>query len=77
MVWVSTVCHLDNSIKNHYNCQAMRDKIGGRPFEVKKEGGKKLIKFYPMTENAKNPDLVLFRIHLSKEDVKKLTKALS
>jgi len=55
----------------------MRDKIGSRPYEVKNEGGKKVIKFYPMTENAKNPDLVLFRIHLSKEDVKKLTKALS
>lgn len=55
----------------------MRDTLGGRPFEVKNEEGKKVIKFYPMTENAKNPNMVLFRIHLSKEDVKKLTKSLS
>jgi len=55
----------------------MRDKIGGRPFEVKSEGGKKLIKFFPMTENAKNPDSVLFRISLDRNDVKKLIKALS
>ncbi len=69
--------HLDNSIKNYYDCQTMRDKIGGRPFEVKNEGGKKLIKFFPMSENAQNPDLVLFRITLDKNDIKKLTKALS
>lgn len=55
----------------------MRDKIGDRPFEVKNEGGKKVIKFYPMTENAKNPDAILFRIALDKNDIKKLTKALS
>ena len=55
----------------------MRDKIGGRPYEIKSEGGKKVIQFFPMSENAQNPDLVLFRIHLSKEDVKKLIKSLS
>jgi len=55
----------------------MRDTLGGRPFEVKNEGGKKVIKFFPMTENAKNPDLILFRISLDKNDIKKLNKALS
>jgi len=55
----------------------MRDKIGGRPFEVKNEGGKKSIRFFPMTENAKNPNTVLFRIALDNNDIKKLIKALS
>jgi len=55
----------------------MRDMIGGRPYEIKNEGGKKVIKFFPMSENAQNPDLVLFRIHLDKDGVKKLIKALS
>jgi len=55
----------------------MRDTLSGRPFEVRSEGGKKTIKFFPMNDNAKNPDAVLFRITLDKNDIKKLTKALS
>ena len=55
----------------------MRDKIGGRPFEVTSQGGKKTIKFFPMNDDAKNPDTVLFRLTLDKNDIKKLTKALS
>jgi len=55
----------------------MRDTIGGRPFEIKNVGGKKTINFFPMNDNAKNPDAVLFRITLDKTDIKKLTKALS
>ena len=34
----------------------MRDTIGGRPYEIKKTGLKYVISFYPMSENAKNPD---------------------
>jgi len=55
----------------------MRDTLSGRPFEIKSEGGKKTIQFFPMNKNAKNPDAVLFRITLDKTDIKKLTKALS
>ena len=55
----------------------MRDTLSGRPFEIKSEGGKKTIQFFPMNDNAKNPDAVLFRITLDKTDIKKLTKALS
>ncbi len=55
----------------------MRDTIGGRPYEIKNQGGKKTIQFFPMNDNAKNPDAVLFRITLDKTDIKKLTKALS
>ena len=55
----------------------MRDKLGGRPYEIKKIGDKTRIQFYPQIPNAKNPDAVLFRIELSSEDVKKLKKILS
>ena len=50
----------------------MRDTIGGRPYEVKKTGLKYVISFYPVSENAKNPDAVLFRLTLTKEDLRKL-----
>ena len=52
----------------------MRDTIGGRPYEVKKSGSKFVISFYPISESAKNPDAVLFRLTLSKEELKKLAK---
>ena len=52
----------------------MRDSIGGRPYDVKKDGTKYVISFYPQTKNAKNPDAVLFRLALTKEELKKLTK---
>ena len=52
----------------------MRDTIGGRPYEVKKAGSKYVISFYPMSENVKNPDAVLFRLTLTKDDLKKLSK---
>jgi len=54
-----------------------RDKLGGRPYEIKREGGKTKIMFFPQTSNAKNPDAVLFRIELSSDDVRKLKKILS
>ena len=52
----------------------MRDTIGGHPYEVKKSGSKFVIIFYPQAKNAKNPDAILFRLTLSKEELKKLTK---
>ena len=55
----------------------VRDKIGGRPFEVKKSGTDFIISFYPMTTNAKNPDAVLFRLTLTSADLKKLVKMCS
>jgi len=54
-----------------------RDKLGGRPYEIKKIGGKTRILFFPQASNAKNPDAVMFRIELSSEDVKKLKRILS
>lgn len=55
----------------------MRDTIGGRPYDIKKEGSKAIISFYPQTKDAKNPDAVLFRLILTKEEMKKLTKIFS
>jgi len=55
----------------------MRDRIGGKPFEIKSEGGKKTIKFFPMNKDAEHPDLVVFQISLDRNDIKKLIKALS
>ena len=52
----------------------MRDTIGGRPYDVKKSDSKYVISFYPQVKNAKNPDAVLFRLTLTKEELKKLAK---
>ena len=54
----------------------MRDTIGGRPYEVKKDGSKYVISFYPQTKNAKNPDVVLFRLVLTKDEIAKLANIL-
>ncbi len=52
----------------------MRETLGGRPYEVRKDGSRFVISFYPMSEGAKNPDAVLFRLTLDKEELKKLAK---
>ena len=52
----------------------MRDTIGGRPYEIKKADSKYVISFYPQAKNAKNPDAVLFKLILTKDDLKKLEK---
>ena len=52
----------------------MRDTLGGRPYEVREDGAKRVISFYPQVKNAKNPDAVLFRLTLNKDDLKKLAK---
>ena len=52
----------------------MRDSLGGRPYDVKKADSKYVVSFYPMSDNAKNPDAVLFRLVLTKDDLKKLAK---
>ena len=50
----------------------MRDKIGDRPIEVTESNGNLILKFYPMTKNAKNPNKVLFCLTMDSEDRKKL-----
>ena len=52
----------------------MRDTIGGRPYDVKKDGSAYIISFYPMAENAKNPDAIIFRLKVTRDELKKLSK---
>jgi len=55
----------------------MRDKLGGNPFEAKKEGSKTTFRFFPKGENAKNPDSIVFVLSLDSDDKTKLKKILS
>lgn len=52
----------------------MRDKIGGYPVEIQKEGSKVNLKFFHKGENVKHPDAVKMRLELTKDDIKKLSK---
>jgi len=54
----------------------MRDKIGGYPFEVKKENGRTVLRFFPKSPTAKNPNSIVFVLPLDKEDKKKLTQII-
>jgi len=54
-----------------------RDTLGGVPFEVKKERGKVSIRFFPKSPNAKNPDGIVFVLHLNADDKKKLNEIIS
>lgn len=64
----------NNSINHGIRGRAMRDTLGGRPYEVKRDGSKYVVTFYPQAPSAKNPDAVMFRLTLTKEDLKKLSK---
>jgi len=55
----------------------MREKLGGVPFEAKKEGGKTVLRFFPKGPNAKNPDGIVFMLALDEEDKKKMSKIFS
>jgi len=52
----------------------VRDKLGGRPYDVIKGDGKYTFRFFPQAQHAKNPDTVLFRVTLTKDDLKKICK---
>ncbi len=52
----------------------MKDKIGERPVEITELGGNLVLKFYPMTKNAKNPNKVLFCLTMDSEARNKLEK---
>ena len=55
----------------------MRDRIGGNPFEVEREGKKTTFRFFPKGENAKNPDSIVFVLSLDSGDRTKLKEMLS
>jgi len=54
-----------------------RDMLGGVPFEVKKEKRIVSIRFFPKSPNAKNPDGIVFVLHLDADDRKKLNEIIS
>ncbi len=47
--------------------------MGSRPYEVKRTY-KYVVSFYPQIRNTKNPDAVLFRLTLTKNELKKPAK---
>jgi len=49
-----------------------RERIGGVPYEAKKVKGRLSLRFFPKSNNAKNPDGIVFTLHLVEEDKKKL-----
>ena len=51
-----------------------KDKIGGRPVTITKDGGNVKIVFHPAASGAKNPDARMFQITLGKADLDKLKK---
>jgi len=53
-----------------------RERIGGVPYEIKKEGGKTVFRFFPKGANAKNPDGIVFALFLDKDDRKKLVNLI-
>lgn len=55
----------------------MRDKIGGYPYEIKREAGKVILRFFPKNPAAKYPDSVVFVLPLDREDKKKLSQLIS
>jgi len=55
----------------------MREKLGGVPYESKKEQGKVVLRFFPKSPSAKNPDGIVFMLALDKEDRQKLSKIIS
>jgi len=51
-----------------------RDRLGGVPYDTSKKGKKIKLRFYPKTENAKNPDSIVFTMTLEKSDKEKILK---
>jgi len=54
----------------------MKETFGGYPFEVKKSGKEITLQFFPKSPSAKNPDLIRFKLVLSKSDLKTLGKII-
>jgi len=51
-----------------------RDRLGGVPYETTKEGKKVKIRFFPKSDNPKNPDSIVFTMLFDKTDVEKIKK---
>ena len=58
-------------------CTVMeRDRLGGFPFEVVKDGKITKIRFFPKNPNAKDPHAVTFVLPISQNEKQKLLKIL-
>lgn len=55
----------------------MREKLGGVPFEVSHDGKNIVLRFFPKSSTAKNPDGIVFMLALDREDRNKLSKIIS
>ena len=55
----------------------VRDRLAGVPYETRKEDGKIVLRFFPKSESAKNPDGIVFMLSLDKDDRTKLNKIIS
>ena len=53
-----------------------RERLGGVPFETTKEGKKIKIRFFPKSENPKNPDSIVFTMTLDKTDKEQIEKII-
>lgn len=53
-----------------------RDRLGGVPYQISKEGSKLKMRFYPKGENPKDPDSIVFTMLLEKSDKEKLKKIM-
>lgn len=51
-----------------------RERLGGVPFEAKKEGKNIRLRFFPKGENPKNPDSIVFTMLLDETDKEKILK---
>ena len=54
-----------------------RDTLAGVPYETKKDDDKIILRFFPKSPSAKNPDGIVFMMALDKGDVAKLKKIIS
>jgi len=54
-----------------------RDRLAGVPYEVKKDRDRIILRFFPKSASAKNPDGIVFMLALDKYDVSKLQKIIS
>ena len=52
----------------------MRDKIGGYPYETKKEGSNVILTFFHKGEKIMHPNASKIILTLTKEDIKTLSK---
>lgn len=51
-----------------------RDRLGGVPYQITKEGSKLKIRFYPKGDSPKDPNSIVFTMLLEKSDKEKLKK---